>query len=208
MITDAHRAYQVIKEKIISLEMPPGSVIQDFALTEELGVGRTPIREALKLLEAENLIFTVPRRGIFVSHVSITDLQQVCEIRIELEGLTARLAAQRADDAELSELAVICDESRLARATSVTERIAEDRKLHNRLAVASHNRFLEAEVQRFYDLSLRLWRLALGRVGADAVRPGSHHEIIAAVQARDAALAESLMGAHILEFQQRIKAAM
>jgi DNA-binding GntR family transcriptional regulator len=108
----------------------------------------------------------------------------------------------------LRDLAIYCDEAKLAQAGSTAARIAEDRKLHNALAAASHNRFLEAEVLRFYDLSLRLWHLALGRVNADAISPGSHHEIVAAVRARDAERAEALMVAHILDFQQRIKAAM
>jgi len=208
MVTDAHKAYRLIKDKIITLQLAPGSVIQDLALTGELGLGRTPIREALKLLEAEGLVVTVPRRGIFVSHVSITDLQQLCEIRVELEGLSARLAAQRGTDEELSRLKGYAANERMAKATTAIERITEDREIHAALAAATHNRFLETEVERFYDLSLRLWHLALAGVKADAVDPQSHRAIIGAVLARDAERAEILMGEHIREFQNLIKAAM
>jgi DNA-binding GntR family transcriptional regulator len=102
--TDADKAYQIIKEKIITLELPPGSAIHETALAEELQLGRTPIREALKLLQAEQLVTTVPRRGMFVSSISITDLQQIAEVRMQLEGLAARLAAQRATPEELMAL--------------------------------------------------------------------------------------------------------
>ena len=208
MTTDANKAYQMIKEKIISLELAPGAVVQDHELSGELGLGRTPIREALKLLEAESLVVTVPRRGIFVSHVSITDLQQLCEIRVALEGLSSRLAAQRATDEELAALRVCCDDQQLEQSVHILERIREDRRLHRVLAAATHNRFLEAEIERFYDLSLRLWHLALGRVPAEAIRPGSHREILMAVVARDAERAENLMREHIRDFQSKIKAAM
>ena len=208
MTTDATKAYQLIKEKIISLELAPGAVIQDAALTEELGLGRTPIREALKLLEAENLVVTVPRRGIFVAHVSITDLQQLCEIRTELEGLSARLAAQRATEAEIASLLQCCEDLPLEVAERTLQRLELDRRLHRGLASASHNRFLEVEVLRLYDLSLRLWHLALARMQAEDISMASHRRIIDAVAARDADRAEEYMQAHIRDFQQRVKAAM
>jgi len=146
MSTDASKAYQQIKEKIINLDLVPGSVVQDVSLMKQLGVGRTPIREALKLLEAEKLIVTVPRRGIFVSHVSITDLQQISEVRVELEGLSARLAAERANSDELTGLMRCCEEQLSAELGQVQERIALDRKMHRMLTAASHNKFLEAEI--------------------------------------------------------------
>ena len=208
MTTDAYKAYQQIKDKIITLEMAPGSVIQDSALTDMLGLGRTPIREALKLLEAENLIVTVPRRGIFVSHVSITDLQQLSELRVEVEGLSARLAAQRATEDELAGLVTCCDEFFTTQAGQTLQRVVIDRKFHYLLATATHNRFLQTEVERFYDLSLRLWNLALERVKAGDVNAASHREIVKAVKARNAELAEMQMQDHIRDFQKRVKAAM
>ena len=81
-LTDAGKAYLQIKEKIITVEMLPGSVIQESKLMEELSLGRTPIREALKQLQSENLVVVAPRRGMFVADVAITDLQQVYEVRV------------------------------------------------------------------------------------------------------------------------------
>jgi len=92
MVTDAHQAYALIRERIITTQMMPGALIQINDLMAELGLGRTPIREALKLLEVENLVTVSPRRGMFVTDVSVTDLLQVHELRMELEPLCAGLA--------------------------------------------------------------------------------------------------------------------
>ena len=89
------KAYYLIRQRIITLELPPMSPIDEQALMEELQLGRTPIREALQRLAAENLVSIVPRRGMFVADISLTDLQQVFELRMMLEGFCARLAAQR-----------------------------------------------------------------------------------------------------------------
>jgi len=208
MTTDASKAYRLLKERIISLDLAPGSVIQDAALVEQLGLGRTPIREALKLLEAEKLIVTVPRRGIFVSHVSITDLQQLSEVRMEVEGLSARLAAERASAEEIEELQRCCDEFPSSPDLPAKARIDADRQLHLLLAEATHNRFLRAEVERFYDLSLRLWHLALERVQAAEVSVTTHQKILGAIRRRDADAAEELMREHIREFHTTVKSAM
>lgn len=209
MPTDANQAYQQIKEMIVTLQLPPGAVIHDAELVGQLGLGRTPIREALKLLEAEKLIVTVPRRGIFVSNVAITDLQQISEVRMELEGLAARLAAERANNEEIAALHMACEEELdAAIAGAVEERIAWDRKMHRALAEAAHNKFLEAEVERFYDLSLRLWYLAMERLEAYEVDIASHQKIVKAVEQHDGDRAESLMHEHIRVFQQTVKRVM
>jgi DNA-binding GntR family transcriptional regulator len=207
MPTDAARAYRAIKEKIITLELAPGSVVQDAELMQELGIGRTPIREALKLLEAEKLVVTVPRRGIFVASISITDLQQVIEVRLELEGLAMRLACERANSEDMVRLRKYHE--RLAgnelQTLPTRERLELDREIHLALAGAAHNAFLSVEVERFYDLARRLWYYTLGRVRPSEVNLQSHQEIIQAVLRRDAAEAERLMRQHILEFQQTVK---
>ena len=81
--TSADRAYQLIRDKIVTLDMQPGSVIQEAEMMTQLGLGRTPIREALKRLETEKLVEVTPRRGMFVAEIAITDLPQICEVRVE-----------------------------------------------------------------------------------------------------------------------------
>ncbi|MGQ9666501.1 MAG: GntR family transcriptional regulator [Anaerolineae bacterium] len=206
MSTDADKAYQTIKEKIITLELPPGSAIHETALAEELRLGRTPIREALKLLQAEQLVTTVPRRGMFVSSISITDLQQIAEVRVQLEGLAARLAAQRATAEELAALEEACRQAAEASTRPAHEAIHIDRKLHSLIASAAHNEYLKTEVERFYSLSLRLWYVALTRVRTQDLDIQMHFQVLDAIRSRDAQHAEALMQEHIHNFHKAIRA--
>src|SRR5215210_7328920 len=86
------KAYYLIRDRIVTLELEPGSLLNEKELAYELGLGRTPVREALKRLELENLVEVYPRRGIFVSGVDVGDLGSISELRCELEGCAARLA--------------------------------------------------------------------------------------------------------------------
>jgi len=206
--TSANRAYEIIKHKIITLEMAPGSAIRESALADELQLGRTPIREALRLLQAEQLVATIPRRGMFVTNVSITDLQQIAEVRIELEGLAARLAAERATPEEVVRLEEHCDEAERSPDKDPRRVIHTDRRLHIWIAEASHNDYLVTEVDRYYTLSLRLWHLALARVQTADLDVSVHRRVTEAIKDRDADRAEALMQEHIRNFHRSIRAAM
>src|SRR5437899_6971754 len=103
--SQTEEAYQRILERIVSLEMPPGSVVNESRLREELKIGRTPIREALQRLARENLVRSIPHRGTFVTDVNITDLARITEVRVVLEGHCARLAAERLSIADRDSLA-------------------------------------------------------------------------------------------------------
>src|SRR5438552_19187940 len=93
--SQSEEAYARILERIVSLEMPPGSVVNEARLRDELQIGRTPIREALQRLAWENLVRSVPHRGTFVTDVNITSLARITAVRVVLEDLAARLAAER-----------------------------------------------------------------------------------------------------------------
>src|SRR3954447_8545620 len=92
----AERAYLAIRDQLIMLDIPPGEPIDDDQLAKSLGVGRTPVREALKRLEGDRLVVSYPRRGTFATGMDITDLAHISEIRVQLEPLAARRAAERA----------------------------------------------------------------------------------------------------------------
>ena len=98
------KAYELIRHKIITLELPPLAPIDEQALMEDLQLGRTPIREALQRLAAEDLVLLAPRRGMFVADISITDLQKIFELRMVLEGFCARLAAERVTPEQLAKM--------------------------------------------------------------------------------------------------------
>ena len=93
--SQSESAYLRIRERIVSLDMRPGSVVNESRLREELKIGRTPIREALQRLAHENLVRSIPHRGTFVTDVNITDLARITEVRVVLESHAASLAAER-----------------------------------------------------------------------------------------------------------------
>jgi DNA-binding GntR family transcriptional regulator len=93
----ADRAYHELRDRIVTLRLPPGTVLREDALMRDLDVGRTPLREAVKRLALENLVAVQPRRGTFVSPVEASDIVHITEVRAELEGYAAELAALRMD---------------------------------------------------------------------------------------------------------------
>jgi DNA-binding GntR family transcriptional regulator len=204
-LTDADRAYLQIKDKIITVEMPPGSVIQEAQLIEELGLGRTPIREALKQLQSENLVVVAPRRGMFVADVTITDLPQIYEVRVELEALCARLASQRITPEQLSELKCLTDTYRRSDKGDKEVILSLDRRFHQLLAKAASNKFLYSEVERLYNLSLRIWYLAINSIRPQDIDADAHIEIAHAIETRDGHNSEQRMRQHIRHFHDTIR---
>lgn len=205
----SEQAYKEIRRKIVTLAMPPGAVIDEAALQEELGVGRTPIREALIRLSQEQLVNVVPRRGTFVTNIGIADLRQLSELRIELEGLAARLAAQRGTDRHWQRMEAVLSsvpEDGMGSETDLLMSI--DQSCHEIIYEAADNRFLEDTLNTLYALSLRLWYFSLHKIGGvpDAVR--DHLAIMHALQAGDGQEAGRLMRRHIRAFQERIQASM
>jgi DNA-binding GntR family transcriptional regulator len=204
--TDADKAYTQIKEKIITVEMSPGSLILENQLMEELNLGRTPIREALKRLEQENLVIVVPRRGMFVAEIAITDIQQIYEVRVELEALCARLAAERATPAQLAEMRNVAAEIRAVGSGDKKRLMSLDRRSHHLLAQAAGNKFLHDEFELFYNLSLRIWYLSLYRLPtSETLGVEAHVRILEAIEARDGVRAEQEMREHIQHFHDLIK---
>jgi DNA-binding GntR family transcriptional regulator len=202
------KAYRLIRHKIITLELPPRSAIDEQALMEDLQLGRTPIREALQRLAAEDLVFFAPRRGIFVADVSLTDLQKIFELRIILEGFCARLAAQRVTNDQLAEMRFLIQElSRLPGGDS-KKLMAIDEQFHELLYQAADNEFLAETLRRLHALSFRIWHLVLDRLGSVKGAMEQHIEIVRALQVRDEEQAEVLLQRHVIEFQQEIKSAL
>lgn len=200
------RAYYAIRELVVTLELAPGSIVSERELQERLGVGRTPVREALQRLEGERLIEVYPRRGIFVSNVNVLDLAVLSEVRTVLEGFAARLAAERstADDREATS-ALIADLDELSTAADERRLIHLDQRIHRHVYRCTHNPFLEATLDGYYVLTLRIWFLALDRVSrlGDAVQ--EHRELLEAIRDGDPARAEGAMRRHVAGFEEAIR---
>ena len=203
------QAYQAIKHKIVSLQLAPGAVIDEAALIEELQLGRTPIREALQRLALEKLVDIVPRRGMFVTEIGITDLQRLFEVRMILESTAARLAAQRGrpDHWRRMEAAL----SRLDSPEAEMDNevlIAIDEACHQIMYEAADNEFLYDTLSGMYALSLRLWYYSLAKIGKMRSTVLEHRDILQALRAGDEDEAARLLEQHINSFQEEIQSVM
>jgi DNA-binding GntR family transcriptional regulator len=202
----ADRAYYRIRELIVSLELPPGSPISERELMERLGLGRTPVREALRALARERLVEVFPRRGMFVAGVEVGDLVWLSEVRAVVEGCAARLAAERATEADRDEIAALLEELDEANGAGGERTLIDlDQRIHRHVYRCAHNPFLAATLNEYYVLTLRIWVLALDRVARleDAVR--EHRALLEAIRDGDAVAAEKAMRRHVLGFEHAIR---
>jgi len=200
------RAYYRIRELIVSLELPPGSLISERELMERLGLGRTPVREALRTLTRERLVEVYPRRGMFVSRVDVRDLAGLSEVRAALESHAARLAAERATAADRVAIELLLEELEQAGGEDGERTLIDlDQRIHRHVYRCAHNPFLEATLNEYYVLTLRIWFLALERVVRLEDALGEHRELLEAIRDGDPERAEQAMRRHVTGFEQAIR---
>jgi DNA-binding GntR family transcriptional regulator len=206
--SQSEAAYLRIRDRIVSLDMPPGSVVHEARLREELEIGRTPIREALQRLALENLVKSIPHRGTFVTDVNITDLARITEVRVVLESHAARLAAERlvaADRPAIQKLLTVLESGG---ATDQRELMRLDQRIHRQIYRAARNSFLESTLERYLNLSLRLWYLVLDREVRLREAVVEHVELLRAILAGDGPRAEDGMRRHVTGFEREIRKAL
>jgi DNA-binding GntR family transcriptional regulator len=187
-----------LRERIFAGELAPGVFLDEIALAEGLGISRTPLREALKVLTAEGLVRHEPRRGCFVNQVTEQDLDDIFPVIASLEGQCAHQAALRASDADLAALEVL--HQRLvdhALARRINDYYAANFAIHEAIITLADNRWLAqviGDLRKIVKLS-RLQQLhAPGRLDQSL---SEHLAVFAALKARDALGAEAAMRTHI-----------
>jgi DNA-binding GntR family transcriptional regulator len=206
----ADRAYAAVRDMIVTLRLPPASPINEELLSAELGVGRTPLRDALKRLEAESLVAIYPRRGTFVTEVNITDHGLIADVRRQLEGHAAQRAAERATEADRGRLRELLAAARRNGAAGGADRAASmrlDTEIHRAMYGCAHNRYLESTLDHYYNLSLRIWYLFLERL------PEVDHAtdlvpMMEAILAGDGERARELAVRHVEDFERSVRAAL
>jgi DNA-binding GntR family transcriptional regulator len=202
---DTQRAYEQIREKIITLELAPGALINEQHLAEELDIGTTPIREALKLLFHDDLVVVTPRHGLYVADISIPDLEQLSEMRLSLESLCARLAAQRAGADDLTVLEALRQEQASIPPEDSRRLLDIDHKFHQALVKAAKNKYLTRTLEHFFGLSQRLWYMALPQLDFLPTAVAEHLDLVEAIKNGDADRAEQIMHNHVQGFYARVK---
>jgi DNA-binding GntR family transcriptional regulator len=204
----AERAYVELRDRIVTLRLAPGTVLREDELMSEMGIGRTPLREAVKRLALENLVAVQPRRGTFVTAVEAADIVNITEVRAELEGYAAELAAMRMDGAARAAAEALVEEMEEVTQPHDQEWLMRfDERIHRFTWEATGNPYLVETLERYFTHSLRIWYLVLDRV------PGLGHTVhdqvnlLQALLDSDGASARSIMREHILAFQREILAA-
>jgi len=142
----------------VRLELPPGSAVSEAMLSERLGIGRTPIREALQRLARERLVQILPRRGVIVSDINVKSQLRLIELRREVERLVVRSAARRATEAERARFAAIADRFETsARQNDDTTFMRVDREYNELSVSAAKNEFAAGAMSLMHALSRRFW---------------------------------------------------
>src|SRR6478735_6263552 len=209
-MTMADRAYAVIRDRLIMLDIRPNDPLDDRALAHELGVGRTPVREALNRLVLERLVVTYPRRGTFATGVDIADLAGISEIRAQLEPLAARRAAERASSTTRAELGELADKIETFDIGMLdrTELMRWDLTVHRAIYRAAGNSHLEDALIRYDNLATRIFCLFLDRLPTVDEHVGEHVDLLRTIAAGQAGQAEELAREHVLGFERTIRAAI
>jgi len=189
---------EAIREAIINGSLKPRERLMEIQMAEELGVSRTPIREALRKLELEGFIVMVPRKGAYVADISTKDIADVFEIRASLEGLAAALAAERATEEELEfmERCLVIKAEAIANA-DFDKLVDIDTKFHEAIYKASRNERLVSIVNNLREQIQRLRTTSLSVPGRMYQSLKEHRAIVEAIQSRDVSLARQVSQDHI-----------
>jgi DNA-binding GntR family transcriptional regulator len=205
----ADRAYDELRDRLVTLQIKPGEPIDEDRLGSELEMGRTPIREAIKRLALENLVSVFPRRGTFASEINIKDLAQITEVRAVLEARAAALAAERLTDAGGEELSTLIEELRANRGGDDTKALMElDTRIHRFVYRACANPFLEQTLYRYFNLSLRIWYLVIDRLPHLFQRVHEHEAMLQAIAEGKPELAREIAAAHVDTFEREIRSVL
>lgn len=191
---------------IVSLELEPGSLINESELMARLGFGRTPVREALRTLASEKLVDVYPRRGMFVASVDVQNLSAISEVRAVLEIRAASLAAERSTPLDRAvTVALIAEIDSIKGEPNMTKLIQLDQRIHRHVYQCTHNQFLEATLEQYYGHALRIWFLALDHVENLSEAVIEHRALLKAISDHDSAGAANAMRDHVEGFEDNIR---
>ena len=214
----ATQAYQALRDRLVLLDIAPGEPLQEARLAEELGVGRTPLREALKHLELDHLVVTYPRRGTFATNVDITALAAITQVRAALEPVAVRAASANPDPSARAALEEarrsLADLEGEANGTSgpadpgpldPRRALQVDVGVHRAIYRACGNLYLAETLLRLDNLSTRIWCVAMHRLPGLTSHVTELRALLEAVLDGDDDRAAELISQHVAEFESSIR---
>lgn len=200
--SQADFAYETLRDLLITLEIRPGDPLAEPELMQRIGVGRTPLREAVHRLETERLVTIYPRRGTFASEINLADLTLITDLREELEGHAAARAAERATDRDRADLAKMVGE---VHATTIRRQIKADTTIHRRIYESAHNHFLADTATQYHNLALRIWHLFLDRLPDISSHVAEHEVLLMAIIEGKVDAARDAASAHVRSFESAVR---
>ncbi|MBB3139172.1 GntR family transcriptional regulator [Halomonas organivorans] len=203
----AQEAYRILQRMIVHGELAPGARIVEPALCEQLGISRTPLREALRMLASEGLIATRRNRNAVVTRIDPTELEHLFEVEAGIESLAVGLAAERMTNTELKQLESL--QERLERLLAKGDRdayFALNQRIHALLVAGAKNPVLEETHRRLLGRLERARYLALDRLGRWKESTDEHRAILEALKTRDAERARRLLSDHVRHTGESITA--
>ncbi len=191
-------AYERLRTMIIDLQLSPGTTIDEMSLATEIGLGRTPVHEAVARLVIDRLITVLPRRGLMIAPIGLEQVRELFEARESIECGNAYFAVQHANEHDLRQLRVLVEIAENSREeTDVLRFLEDDQRIHRFLASIIHNTYLQDATDRILWHNLRFWRFYFT---TRRVQPGtlvSHQALLTALEQRDAQGAFDAMRTHI-----------
>lgn len=198
--------FNTLRQAILKGELKPGERLMEIALSNRLGVSRTPVREAIRMLELEGLVTMIPRKGAQVAQISEQDLDDVLEVRLGLEELAVKFACERITPEEMTELRKAVEEFDRLRDTDELSALAEaDMKVHEAIYNATHNRRL---IQLLNNIREQMYRYRIEYLKDKEQRKTlaeEHYALLKSLEQRDVETARENISVHIKNQQEAIR---
>lgn len=200
------KAYEILKTSIITHKLKPGEQMNERVLAEKLGISRTPVREALQMLENEGWLKTEPWKGTFVSDITVQDIKEVFQLRIALEPMVVELAAENMENKEIEKLEQLLHKQKLFfEQKNAPDFLKTDMDFHMCLAQATGNQRLINILNNLNDMIIRLGMYAIQTYNRYIQTLKEHQRIIDALKIRDAVAAKDAMIYHVLTTEEKWK---
>ena len=199
------RAYEQIKQKILSLEFGPGQFLNEMGIASMLGLGRTPVHQAVHRLKADGLLDVIPRKGILVRPDSLNEVLELLEARLALEPGIAALAAERVTPDQIAAIRALLSQSgRITHQKHRQQFMAIDRAFHALVAGGAGNAILAEAIRPMHERSTRIWHLRVWQADDLAVTQAEHEAILDAIARGDKSGAARAMQQHLASLRRRI----
>lgn len=203
------QTYLRLREDLIRADLAPGTVLREEELMQRLDVGRTPVREALLLLERDGFVTVIPRRGTLVTEINILDLATIYEVRAHNEAWAARLAAERANADDIREAQALLTEIRATTKDDAATVLELDRRIHRFAYRCTKNDLLASHLDHYHNLSLRILHVATKRYPSLVPRLQAalddQQKLLKAICNHDGDSAEAIARRHVLNFERAIR---